>query len=157
MPRYACQVRYRAAEPDFEIGQQRKCLRNRGRRRETSFSRSRSRGGPAPRPADCRQAYRQFESRCVFLRYQGLAGGARSLERTRLRFQAKITCYCGFLMHLGPLRSRTCRFIVMIQRFNSLISYIGNTWKTRQGHDDNRPAAGPKQTDSTMANTAGTA
>ena len=86
-----------------------------------------------------------------------MAGGARSLERTRLRFQAKITCYCGFLMHLGPLRSRICRFIVMIQRFNGLISYIGNTWKTRQEHDDNRPAAGPKQTDSTMANTAGTA
>ena len=85
------------------------------------------------------------------------AGGAGSLERTRLRFQPKITCYCGFLMHLGPYWPRSCRFFVMIQRFNSFAGAIGNTWKTRQKHDDNRPAAGPKQADSTMANTAGTA
>ncbi len=67
---HAYQAWNRAAEPDFEIGQERKCLRSRGQRRETSFSQSGSHGGPAPRPADCRQTYRQFESRSIFLRYQ---------------------------------------------------------------------------------------
>ena len=41
---HAYHARNRVAEPDFEIGQERKCLRSRGQRRETSFSRSRSRG-----------------------------------------------------------------------------------------------------------------
>ena len=41
---------------------------------------------PGARPADCREPYRQFESGSVFLRYQGLAGGAGSLQRT---------CLCG--------------------------------------------------------------
>ena len=82
---------------------------------------------PGARPADCREPYRQFESGSVFLRYQGLAGGAGSLERTRLRFQPKITCYCGFLMYLGPSWPRSCRFFVMIQRFNSFAGAIGNT------------------------------
>ena len=50
MPLHACQAWNRAAEPDFEIGQERKCLRSRGQRRKTSFSRSRSRGGPAQGP-----------------------------------------------------------------------------------------------------------
>ena len=50
MPFHACQARNRAAEPDFEIGRERKCLRSRGQRRKTSFSRSRSRGGPAQGP-----------------------------------------------------------------------------------------------------------
>ena len=58
-----------------------------------SFSRSRSRGGPASRPADRREPYRQFESCSVFLLYQRLAGGAGNLERTRLwRLGARIPC-----------------------------------------------------------------
>jgi hypothetical protein len=80
-----------------------------------------------------------------------MSGCARSLERTRLRIQAKITCYCGFLMHLEPSRPRSCRFLSMIQRLNSFTGDIWNTWKTRQKHDDNWPAAGLKQTDNTMA------
>ncbi len=39
-----------AAEPDFEIGQERNCPRSRGQRRKTWFSRSGLRGGPAPSP-----------------------------------------------------------------------------------------------------------
>ncbi len=39
----------------------------------------------------------------------------------------------------------------MIQRLNSFAAAIGNTWKTRKKHDDNRPATGPKQTDYTVA------
>ena len=42
-------------------------------------------------------------------------------------FGPKITCYCGFLMYLGLLRPRSCRFFVMIQRFNSFAGAIGNT------------------------------
>ncbi len=80
MPGYACQAWNRAAEPDFEIGQERKCLRSRGQRRETPFSQSRSRGGPAPRPADCRESYRQFESRSIFMRYQRLVGGGGGIR-----------------------------------------------------------------------------
>ncbi len=41
--------------------------------------------------------------------------------------------------------------MVITQRFNSFSGAIGNTWKTRQKHDDNRSATGPKQTDSTVA------
>ncbi len=86
-----------------------------------------------------------------------MAGGAGSLERTSLCFETEITCFFVFSVHLRPSRLRGCRIFVMIQRFNSFAGAIGNTWKTRQKHDDNRSAAGPKQTDSTMTNTAGTA
>ncbi len=77
VPRYACQARNRATEPDFEIFQERKYSRCRGQRRKTSFSQSGSRGGPAPRPADCREPYWQFEPRSVFPLYQRLAGGGK--------------------------------------------------------------------------------
>ncbi len=101
MPLYAYHARYRVAEPDFEIGQERKCLRSHGHGRETSFSRSRSRGGMAPRPADCREPYRQFECRCVFLRYQRLAGGGGgirthgTLARTTV-FEIEVHCVAPY-------------------------------------------------------------
>ena len=54
-------------------------------------------------------------------------------------------------MYLGPSWPRRCRFIVMIHWFNSFSGAIRNTRKTRYKHDDNRPAAGPKQPGSTGA------
>jgi hypothetical protein len=104
-----------------------------------------------PRPAKARRTAGFLAQVSDTLGNRRLGGGAGSLERTRLRFQPKFTCYCGFLKHLGPSWPRSRRFFMMIQRFNTFSGDIGNTWKTRQEHDYNRPAAGPKQTGSTVA------
>ena len=94
---------------------------------DTSFSRSRSRGGPAQGPRTAANRTGSSNPALFFCDIKDLLAVQAVSSEPVSAFSRKSRVIAAFLMYLGPSWPRSCRFFVMIQRFNSFAGAIGNT------------------------------